>query len=281
MNNEEANITAKRTFRESWNQANRAQLHAWQLDRLNKLLSDVLANNDFYRQRYQRQRIELASLDELGQLPLMSKTDWISDEVSGVAKHHSYASDHYRRYHRTSGTRGRPMVILDTQSDWQWWIDTWQYVLDACQITRNDRVLMAFSFGPFIGFWSAHDACLHRQCMVIPSGGMSSEARIDLILASEPTVLFCTPSYAIHLGQLAESIGKGLKNSSIRRGYRNWTVGIWQHRRQGSACDRVGIHRRISTRRIGQQFPKRLVTSRVGAHKFRSDRSPRDPLSHR
>ena len=216
MNNEEANITAKRTFRESWNQANRAQLHAWQLDRLNKLLSDVLANNDFYRQRYQRQRIELASLDELGQLPLMSKTDWISDEVSGVAKHHSYASDHYRRYHRTSGTRGRPMVILDTQSDWQWWIDTWQYVLDACQITRNDRVLMAFSFGPFIGFWSAHDACLHRQCMVIPSGGMSSEARIDLILASEPTVLFSTPSYAIHLGQLAESIGKGLKNSSIR-----------------------------------------------------------------
>jgi phenylacetate-CoA ligase len=146
----------------------------------------------------------------------MSKSDWISDDVSGIAKHHGYALEQYRRYHRTSGTRGRPMVILDTPSDWQWWIDTWQYVLDACQISRNDRVLMAFSFGPFIGFWSAHDACLHRDCMVIPSGGLSSEARIDLIHASEPTVLFSTPSYAIHLGQLAESIGKGLKNSSIR-----------------------------------------------------------------
>jgi phenylacetate-CoA ligase len=108
------------------------------------------------------------------------------------------------------------MVILDTESDWQWWIDVWQYVLDACAITEHDRVLMAFSFGPFIGFWSAHDACLQRRCMVIPSGGMSSEARIDLIHSSEPSVLFSTPSYAIHLGQLAESIGKGLARSSIR-----------------------------------------------------------------
>jgi phenylacetate-CoA ligase len=108
------------------------------------------------------------------------------------------------------------MVILDTQTDWQWWIDVWQYVLDACQITSEDRVLMAFSFGPFIGFWSAHDACLHRNCMVIPSGGMSSEARIDLIHASKPTVLFSTPSYAIHLGQLANAMGKSLSKGSVR-----------------------------------------------------------------
>jgi phenylacetate-CoA ligase len=146
----------------------------------------------------------------------MSKSDWISEDASGVAKHHSYELNRYRRYHRTSGTRGRPMVILDMQSDWQWWIEVWQYVLDACAICEHDRVLMAFSFGPFIGFWSAHDACLQRRCMVIPSGGMSSEARIDLIHSSEPTVLFSTPSYAIHLGQLAESIGKGLSRSSIR-----------------------------------------------------------------
>jgi phenylacetate-CoA ligase len=75
---------------------------------------------------------------------------------------------------------------------------------------------MAFSFGPFIGFWSAHDACLHRRCMVIPSGGMTTAARIDLIHASQPTVLFSTPSYAIHLGQEAERRGQSLRNSSVR-----------------------------------------------------------------
>jgi phenylacetate-CoA ligase len=108
------------------------------------------------------------------------------------------------------------MVILDSERDWQWWIETWQYVLDACEISNQDRVLMAFSFGPFIGFWSAHDACLRRKCMVIPSGGMSTEARIELIRSAEPTVLFSTPSYAIHLGQAAREAGKDLHRSSIR-----------------------------------------------------------------
>lgn len=216
MNPHRSNLMAEQANREQWHSATRERLQRWQLERLNHLLATVLSENDYYRQRYDKDQIKFESLEELQQLPLMSKSDWINDDASGIAKHHSYSAHRYRRYHRTSGTQGRPMVILDTQEDWKWWVDAWQYVLDACQITEQDRVLMAFSFGPFIGFWSAHDACLHRHCMVIPSGGMSSEARIDLIHASKPTVLFSTPSYAIHLGQLAESLGKGLSNSSIR-----------------------------------------------------------------
>lgn len=195
---------------------NRETLVAHQLGRLNALLAEVLPNNKFYRERYAKDSLHLESLDALSQLPLMHKSDWINDDLTGIANHHSLGADQYRRYHRTSGTRGRPMVILDSQRDWEWWIETWQYVLDACQITRQDRVLMAFSFGPFIGFWSAHDACLRRECMVIPSGGMSTEARIEMIHSSQPTVLFSTPSYAIHLGQAARDAGKDLSKSSIR-----------------------------------------------------------------
>lgn len=194
----------------------RESLRAYQLQRLNVLLAEVLSNNKFYRDRYRTDSLQLDSLDALSDLPLMQKSDWINDDPTGIANHHSFAADQYRRYHRTSGTRGRPMVILDSQRDWEWWIETWQYVLDACQITRQDRVLMAFSFGPFIGFWSAHDACLRRECMVIPSGGMSTEARIEMIHSSQPTVLFSTPSYAIHLGQSARDAGKDLSKSSIR-----------------------------------------------------------------
>jgi phenylacetate-CoA ligase len=202
-----------RTDVQTWD---RQTLERFQLERLNRLLEQVLRENAFYRARYQCHSMQLSSLDGLKQLPLMTKSDMISDADSGIALHHSYPPDAYRRYHRTSGTRGRPMVILDTDEDWAWWVSTWQYVLDACEITASDRVLMAFSFGPFIGFWSAHDACLHRRCMVIPSGGMSTAARIDLIHASQPTVIFSTPSYAIHLGQEAEKRGKSLRHSSVR-----------------------------------------------------------------
>ncbi len=109
------------------------------------------------------------------------------------------------------------MVLLDTPEDWRWWIDTWQYVLDGSGIQATDRILMAFSFGPFIGFWSAHDACLQRGCMVIPSGGLSTAARVDLIVSAEPTVIFSTPSYVMHIAEEANRRGMDLSQSSIQK----------------------------------------------------------------
>jgi phenylacetate-CoA ligase len=194
----------------------RQQLERYQLQRLNALLEIVYRDNAFYRRKFADAPRQLESLSQLAQFPLSTKEEWINDDPSGIALHHSYSIDRYRRYHRTSGTKGRPMVLLDTEEDWNWWLGTWQYVLDACGIEEADRVLMAFSFGPFIGFWSAHDACLRRRCMVIPSGGMPTNARIDLIHSARPTVLFSTPTYAIHLGQEAERRGVPLRDAGLR-----------------------------------------------------------------
>ena len=198
----------------------RGELEAYQLKRLNELLKEILPQNDYYRNKFGCSTLRLDELSQWQDFPLSSKTDWLSKEEDGVALHHTYGGEQaqalYHRYHRTSGTHGRPMVIQDTKEDWEWWTNTWQYVLDACQIESRDRILMAFSFGPFIGFWSAHDACLKRDCLVIPSGGMSTVARLDMIRTASPTVLFATPSYALHLAQAARERGQSLVSSSIR-----------------------------------------------------------------
>ena len=199
----------------------RSELERNQLEKLNSLLATVLPSNRYYQDRFGCSALKLNSLAEWSQIPTSQKSDWLcqdsGDESSGLAIHHTYPQAMYRRYHRTSGTRGKPMVILDTADDWQWWIATWQYVLDASEIQANDRIMMAFSFGPFIGFWSAHDACLSRGCMVIPCGGMSTAARIDLIQSAKPTVLFSTPSYALHMADDAANRGIDLVGSSIRQ----------------------------------------------------------------
>jgi len=219
MNHTEQN----RARRQAMLELDRADLESYQLESLNRLLATVLPQNPFYREKFGTHSLQMNSLSEWANMPMSQKSDWLGSDPSGVAVHHTFASEPYqsvsayRRYHRTSGTRGRPMVILDTQEDWNWWIETWQYVLDACGINLSDRILMAFSFGPFIGFWSAHDACLSRGCMVIPSGGMSTAARIDMILAAQPTVLFSTPSYAMHLAQDALDRGVDLSKSAIKK----------------------------------------------------------------
>ena len=90
-------------------------------------------------------------------------------------------------------------------------------MLDAAQVNEHDRAHLSFSFGPYIGFWSAHDALLARGTMVIPSGGMSSLMRLDLLARSRATVLLCTPSYALRLAEVADMNGIRTQDLSIRK----------------------------------------------------------------
>src|SRR6185436_11093674 len=110
-----------------------------------------------------------------------------------------------------------PMAVLDTAEDWQWWIECWQYVLDAAQITPSDRVLLAFSFGPFVGFWSAFDALLARGALVLPGGGLGSLARIELLRRTQATAVFCTPTYALRLAQVAAEHQINLSQLSVEK----------------------------------------------------------------
>lgn len=175
-----------------------------QLLRLNRLLSEILSCNRFYQQKLVDLQPNLKSLEELSQLPFTFKDELVAnDQHWSLVANLSYPLERYVRYHQTSGTRGRPLVVLDTPEDWQWWVDTWQYILDAGGIGPGDRCVMAFSFGPFIGFWSAFDAVRERGALAVPTGGMNTLARLELIRSVGATVLFCTPSYALHLAEVA------------------------------------------------------------------------------
>ena len=183
---------------------NAEDLAAHQLARLNRLLEDALPHNRFYAEKLVDLHLPLTSLDQLDDLPYTFKDELVGGvHGADLAANVSFPLERYVRYHRTSGTRGRPMVVLDTAEDWRWWIETWQYVLDSAELDAADRVLMAFSFGPFIGFWSAHDAVAARGALVIPTGGLNTLARLELLRSSHSTVVFCTPSYALHLVEVA------------------------------------------------------------------------------
>lgn len=182
----------------------RHELEEYQLRRLNQLIERAYPTNALLASKLKPIRWPLASLAQWSQVPYTYK-----EELHGQlgtwegGSHLTFPLERYVRFHHTSGTRGRPLIVLDTAEDWQWWIDTWQYVLDAAEVTPSDRALMAFSFGPFIGFWSAHDAAVARGSLVIPGGGLNTLGRLELIRTSRANALFCTPSYALHLVEVA------------------------------------------------------------------------------
>jgi phenylacetate-CoA ligase len=185
-------------------QLTREELARHHLARLNELLTEVVPHNRFYAEKLARIELPLASLTDLASLPFTFKDELVTAPSAGeFAANLTYPLARYVRYHHTSGTRGRAMPVLDTSEDWQWWVETWQFVLDAAEVGPEDRVFLAFSFGPFIGFWSAHDAAVARGTLVIPGGGMNTLARLEMIRRTRSTVLFCTPSYALRLAEVA------------------------------------------------------------------------------
>jgi phenylacetate-CoA ligase len=197
-------VEQSREERDSVRKLGRSELENLQLDRLNLQFSEILPKNLFYNKKLAEVDVPLKRLADLATLPFTFKDELLGGTPEGdFAQNLTYPVSDYVRFHRTSGTRGRPLVVMDTAQDWKWWIDSWQYVLDMADLQPGDRAVMPFSFGPFIGFWSAFDAATARGLLVAPTGGMSTVARLDLIRSLKATVLFCTPSYALHLAEKA------------------------------------------------------------------------------
>jgi phenylacetate-CoA ligase len=195
----------------------RAELEAHQLVRLNSLLANILPANKFYASKLSGFEPPFTSLADLAQLPYTHKDELLPESSFTTAANCTFGAEAYVRYHQTSGTRGRPLPIRDTANDWKWWVDCWQYVLDAAEITPGERAMLAFSFGPFIGFWSAFDALVARGVMAVPGGGMGSLARIDLMERMKTSSLFCTPTYALRLAEVAAEHQIALDHLAVKR----------------------------------------------------------------
>lgn len=194
----------------------RAEIRQHQLQRLQRLLP-ILRKHPLYADALVDLSQPVDSLDVLSQLPILEKSSIVPDSPAGRSKLFVQPRDRYVRWHQTSGSTGWPLPVMDTATDWQWWLECWDYVLDAAEVTASDAAMMAFSFGPFIGFWSANDALVRRGVLVLPGGGLSSQARLRLIVQQRCTLLCCTPTYAMHLADVAEQHGIDLANGPITR----------------------------------------------------------------
>jgi phenylacetate-CoA ligase len=197
--------------------ATRIALDALKLDRLRRLLSEVIPANAFYEAKLGRVAADgIASLDDLANWPFTFKEELVAAASQGVPGNLTWPIDRYARFHQTSGTHGRPLPVFDTADDWEWWMESWRVILDRGQVCRQDRVLVASSFGPYAGFWSGFDAVVARGALAIPTGGMPSLGRLQLIRSLDATVLVATPSYALHLAEVAEANKIDLAATSIR-----------------------------------------------------------------
>ena len=169
----------------------RDALEQVQLKRLELQLGQLLTSNPFYKRKLYEAGIrrpqEIRTFDDYRRLPFTTKQELSADQLT----HPPYGTDltfprhEYIRVHQTSGTTGEPLRWLDTAENWRWWARCWATVYQAVGVTGMDRIFFAFSFGPFIGFWSAYEGAQLVGALSIPGGGMSSSQRARAVVVND------------------------------------------------------------------------------------------------
>lgn len=200
--------------------ADRLRLREEQDERVRRLLRE-LATNEFYRAKLHDAGIEAESVrsaDDLKRLPFTTKSELAAEQQAHppYGRLLTYSLARYSYLHQTSGTTGQPLKWLDTREDWETWLRCWGYVYRAAGVNENDLVFCAFSFGPYVSHWAAIDGARHVGALCLSGGGLNSEQRLRMIIDNRCTVLVCTPTYALHLAEVAEGLGLDLRSSAVR-----------------------------------------------------------------
>jgi phenylacetate-CoA ligase len=172
-------------------------------ERQSRLLELVLDRNPF-----QRRRVEALDLDlpvRLGDLPPLAKRELIADQAQHppFGTNLTYPLERYTQLWQTSGTTGTPLRVLDTADDWNWWRRLFAHTLGVAGVEAGDRVGLAFSFGPHVQFWASQEGLQELGAMAVPLGGMTSAQRIQTLAEIEATAVWCTPTYALRLHEVA------------------------------------------------------------------------------
>jgi phenylacetate-CoA ligase len=183
--------------------------------RWRELLALVRERNEFQRRRLQGVPQDPA----IEELPLLTKRELSLDQAANLpfGTNLTFPLSEYIRVHQTSGTTGAPLRVLDTAEDWAWWGELFARTLTVAGVQAGDRVALAYSFGPHVQFWATEEGLQRLGAMSVPLGGMTSVQRLQTIVDLEATVLACTPTYALHLLEVAVEEGLEQALESIER----------------------------------------------------------------
>jgi phenylacetate-CoA ligase len=184
-----------------------------QWERLTAGLEEIWPGNAFWRRRLHaagvRDPRDIGSWADFTALPRLTKADLAEDQATAppFGTNHTYPLERYVRVFQTSGTTGPPLRWLETEASWAWWARCWAFVFRAAGLGPADRLFFPFSFGLFIGFWAGLEGARVLGAMAIPGGGQDSPTRLHTIRELGPTALVCTPSYGLHLAEVAQAHG--------------------------------------------------------------------------
>lgn len=186
--------------------------------RFEATLRHTYNNVAWYREKMKSAGValeEIRSLDDIRFLPTIVKTDLRDTYPFGMF---AVDSSEIVRFHASSGTTGKPIVVSYTKEDIDVWREVVARALAAFGVTKSDTLQNSFGYGLFTGGLGLHYGGERLGVSVVPMSGGNTERQITLMRDFNVTVVSCTPSYFIHLIGKAKEMGVDLRQTKLRIG---------------------------------------------------------------
>ncbi len=215
----------------------RSQLEAIQLKRLQAIVAHAYKNSPFYTKAMDALGVkpqDIQSLKDIVKLPFTQKTDLRDNYPYGL---NAVPQEEIVRLHASSGTTGKPIVVSYTRQDLETWSETTARCFLMGGVTDKDIAVIGYGYSLFTGGMGAHQGMEKVGATVIPMGGGNTEKLCMLIQDLKITTICCTPSYFIHLMEVAQRLGLDLHKTTLRHGFfgaEPWTDEMRKHIEEGS-----------------------------------------------
>ncbi|MDA8334766.1 MAG: phenylacetate--CoA ligase [Peptococcaceae bacterium] len=160
---------------------------------------------------------DIKDWDDLARVPFLTKDDLRENYPTGLL---SGVMARVVRVHLTSGTTGVPVPMVYTAGDIEVWAACMARSFTAGGLTRDDVVQQAHGYGLFTGGLGFHYGLERVGACVIPTGSGNTEKQLRIMREWGTTVFTGTPTYALHVGEIA--LEKGIdpvRDLGLRLGF--------------------------------------------------------------
>jgi phenylacetate-CoA ligase len=182
-----------------------------QLKKFKNIFAWAYDRSKFHRSLYEKAGIkpeDIRSFDDIRRVPKVEKS-----MMRDIQKKDPYpygdalcvSLEEVSEYRQTSGTTGQPVYQADTWQDWEWWAESWAFILWAQGYRPADRVFIPFGYNVFVAFWAGHYAAEKIGAEVVPGGVLDTQARILKIQEVKATAMMATPTYVLGMAATAKN----------------------------------------------------------------------------
>lgn len=147
---------------------------------------------------------DIKGIEDLHKLPFSYKKDLRDYYPYGLF---AVPMSEVKRVHASSGTTGKRIVVGYTENDLEMWSDCFARMLTGIGATKDDIIQISFGYGLFTGGFGAHAGVEKIGATVVPMSAGNTALQIQTLIDFKVTILCCTPSYAMYLGEEIERMG--------------------------------------------------------------------------